>query len=234
MAVYLENKIITLFGDSIGKGITTDSGRPVVADTDAVKLFEKEYGVKVDNTSVYGNSIKKIVERGIIDKYIEELDRTKLNVAVLEIGGNDADFDWKEVAKTPCDKHESKTSLREFYTLYDQTVLKLLDAGVEVIPCEIVPVMSKRYFDEVISKVSDGDKVLQFFHGDVETIARHQESFNNAIIKTAYSSGLKTLDIRSGFLSITGTGELMCQDGIHPNVKGQHEIFKAIKDFVSK
>lgn len=53
------NKRITVFGDSIGKGITTDGGRIEVLPTYAIKLFENEYGVKIENLSAFGNSLKR-------------------------------------------------------------------------------------------------------------------------------------------------------------------------------
>ena len=54
----LANKRITVFGDSIGKGITTDGGKIEILPTYAIKLFEDEYRVKIENNSIYGNSLK--------------------------------------------------------------------------------------------------------------------------------------------------------------------------------
>lgn len=70
------NKRITVFGDSIGKGITTDGGKIEILPTYAIKLFEDEYGIKIENCSVYGNSLKRLSRRGKIDRYIESLDKT--------------------------------------------------------------------------------------------------------------------------------------------------------------
>ena len=228
-----KNKIITVFGDSIGKGITTDSGKPTVMNNYAVKSFEEAYGIKTDNISAFGNSLKRICERGVIDRYISGLDKTKKNVAVIELGGNDADFDWKSVAAAPNDDHTSKTSPEEFSALYKDALDKLLNAGVEVVPCTIPPVMSERYFSNVISKLADGEKVLEFFKGDVDTIYRHQEMFNNEILKNSYAKGLNIIDLRQRFLTSLRFGNLMCRDGIHPNEKGQDEIFFAARNFVT-
>ena len=116
---------ITVFGDSIGKGIVTDGGKLEVVQQSAVELFEDKYQVKVDNRSSYGQSLKRIINRGLIDKYIEELDLSVRNVAVLELGGNDADFNWKEVASSPSEPHLPKTPLKEFSALYRESVKKL-------------------------------------------------------------------------------------------------------------
>ena len=97
----LANKRITVFGDSIGKGITTDGGKIEILPTYAIKLFEDEYQVKIENNSIYGNSLKRFFERGKMDKYLSSLDKTVKNVVVLELGGNDSDFDWQNVDASP-------------------------------------------------------------------------------------------------------------------------------------
>lgn len=226
------NKRITVFGDSIGKGIITDGGKIEVLPTYAIKLFENEYGIKIENQSAYGNSLKRLCERGKIDKYIASLDKTVKNVAVIELGGNDADFDWQEVALNPLKDHGPKTDPDEFSRLYKQTLDKLLGAGVEVITCTLPPVCSERYFNGVIKKLADGEKVLEFFRGDKNTIYRHQEMFNNEVIKNSFLKGLGVIDLRQRFLNRNDFESLMCNDGIHPNELGQREIFYAAQKFV--
>ncbi len=232
---YMEfvNKRITVFGDSIGKGITTDGGRIEVLPVYAVNLFENAYGVKIENLSSFGNSLKRFCERGKVDKYIASIDKSVKNVVVLELGGNDADFDWQDVAADPCREHGPKTDVEEFSVLYAETLGKLLDAGVEVIPCTLPPVCSDRYFNNVIKNLADGNRVLEFFKGDTGTIYRHQEMFNNEVIKNSFRNGLRVIDLRQRFLNRNDFDSLMCKDGIHPNELGQREIFYAAQKYLA-
>jgi lysophospholipase L1-like esterase len=154
-------------------------------------------------------------------------------VVVLELGGNDADFDWRKVAENPTANHEPKTPIKEFSTLYKNAIEKLKKAGVCVVACTIVPIDSKRFFDKVIGEIADKNKVLEFFNGDFNTIHRHQEMFNNEILKSAYAYGLPVIDLREKFLVSNDFETLMCLDGIHPNEKGQKTIFDAVNEFVS-
>lgn len=227
------NKRITVFGDSIGKGITTNKGKIEMLPTCAIKLFEDEYGINIENFSAYGNSLKRLVLRGKIEKYIESLDKNVKNIAVIELGGNDADFDWQAVAANPSENHNPKTEIEEFSALYKTTLDRLLSAGVEVVPCTIPPVCSDRFFREVISRLADGDKVLEFFRGDTGTIYRHQEMFNNEIIKNSFFKGLNVIDLRQRFLNRNDFDSLMCNDGIHPNELGQREMFLAAQKYVT-
>ena len=229
----IKNLKITVFGDSIGKGITTDNGKIEKISCGAVELFEKEHSLKVDNRSVYGQSLKRLCKKGIIDKYISELRGDGQEVAVLELGGNDADFDWKKVAEDPTLSHDSQTSIKEFSSLYGETVKKLSGAGVKVVACTIVPIDSERFFNRVIGSLADKSRVLEFFKGDFNTIHRHQEEFNNEILKNAYSHGARVIDLRRSFLLSNDFKGLMCQDGIHPNGQGHEQMYGAIQEFLA-
>ena len=224
---------ITVFGDSIGKGIFTDGGKLEILRSSAVSLFEEEYDVKTDNRSVYGQSLQKLFSRKIIDKYIEGIDEREKNVVVIELGGNDADFKWEEVAASPKEKHSSKTDIGEFSSIYGRYIRMLKEKNVKVVACTIVPISSKRFFENVIGKIADKNRVLEFFNGDYNTIHRHQETFNNEILKNSYRYGADVIDLRKKFLLSTEFEDMMCKDGIHPNAKGQMEIFSAVKEYLS-
>ena len=74
--------------------------------------------------------------------------------------------------------------------------------------------------------------------GDIETIARHQEMYNNIVLKIAYSRNIDLVDIRKEFLNSPIYMKLMCEDGIHPNADGGQLIadtfIKKFKPLVSK
>lgn len=222
---------ITVFGDSIGKGVFTDGGKIEVLKNNAVDLFSAWSGIEIDNRSGYGQSLKRLVERGFIKRYITELDKTKRNAVVIELGGNDADFDWRAVAADPESEHLPKTSVGEFGELYREVINEFKANGVMPVVCTIVPISSERYFENVISKTADGAKVMEYFKGDFNTIHRHQEMFNNEILKNAFGAGVKVIDLRREFLNSNEFEGLICRDGIHPNALGQEKIFEAARDF---
>lgn len=216
------DRLITVFGDSIGRGVMTD-GKKRYFGLSAANIYAKKYGLDIDNRSVYGQSLKRLREKNELERYYAE-NGGKENICVLELGGNDADFYWQEVAKTPYGEHFSKTKPEEFYDMYSSTLEYLKEKCEKVYVCTLVPVISKRYFDSVISKVSDGGKVMEFFNGDVTTIYRHQEMMNEAVLCAAIEKKAKIIDIRKDFLRSLDLNSLMCPDGIHPNESGQKLI----------
>ena len=74
---------ITLFGDSIPKGYTTKGGRIEKVDKDAVSLLEEKYGFRIENRSAYGQTLHKIYERRMVERYIEDTRGEKDRTAVF-------------------------------------------------------------------------------------------------------------------------------------------------------
>ena len=226
-------KLITVFGDSIGKGIMTD-GEKLFFGTGAVDILKGEYDLKIENKSSYGQSLKRIMAREEIDKYYQTATADKSErVAVLELGGNDADFDWKKVAADPKGEHTSKTTPEEFFSLYKSALEKLSFYCTKVYVCSLVPVESGRFFKNVISRTADGNKVLEYFNGDVNTVYRHQEIMNNLVVRAADSKGYEVIDLRYAFLKSLDFSSLMCLDGIHPNANGQKLIASSCRRFAA-
>ena len=224
-------KLITVFGDSIARGVMTDGNKRYFG-TSAAEIYAKKHGVNIDNRSVYGQSLKRLREKNELERYYSAKTENE-KVCVIELGGNDADFYWQDVAKNPKGEHCSKTTPEEFFSMYSATLKALKEKCERVYVCTLVPVISRRYFDNVISKISDGEKVLEFFNGDVTTIYRHQEMMNEAVLCAAFENRTKIIDVRKSFLQSLDLNSLMCFDGIHPNEKGQCLIAKACEKSVA-
>lgn len=219
---------VTVLGDSIGKGIYTDNGKLEVLPNSPAKVAALTFGLEIDNRSRYGQTLKRLTERG--DYGLSGGNGKK--VVVVELGGNDADFDWRAVASDPERDHSPKTDPFAFGSLYRELIKKLRADGAFPVACTILPVLSDRYFDNVISKLADGERVLRFLCGDVHTIQRHQEVYNSAIISIAREENVPLIDIRTPFLWSRDAGSLMCRDGIHPSEKGSALISRTVAEFV--
>lgn len=213
-------KNLVVFGDSCAKGIVTDSGRPVVAKPCAVDILgERMCFDEVQNISAFGQTIAKMDERKLVDRYVETASGDIYSV--IWIGGNDVDYDWRQVALTPDYPHSSKTALKTYSSILHSMVYKLLKVSQKVFLVTLLPVNSQRYFDNVISKIADGDAVLRFLDGDVTNISRKQEMFNIEVVKTAYETGVGLIDLRTELLKRNDCFDYYCADGIHLTERGQ-------------
>lgn len=229
----MERKV-AVFGDSISKGIVYENEKLSKISEDAVTLIAEEYGYDIENYSKYGQSLKKLCEKEVFKSFVDKNECSGQIYAVICIGGNDANFNWKEVGENPRYNHHALTPVKEFEELLDKSVKILLEKCERVILTTIPPVDSKRYFENVICKMTDGEKVLEFFDGDVTNISRHQEAYNYAIIKCAIRNGCPIIDLRTGFLLDRTYLRNYCIDGVHPNGKGHRfmaeEVVRSLAD----
>ena len=68
---------ITIFGDSILKGIVTDSGKLEKLENSAVSNIAKHFNLDIKNVSVSGQTLNRIYQKGLILDYINNLDTSK-------------------------------------------------------------------------------------------------------------------------------------------------------------
>lgn len=225
------NAKIVLFGDSIGKGIVTERNERAVTSANAVHLFENKYSIEIDNRSKFGQTVAKCCRRKEIEKYLESLDRSVKNAVIIELGGNDCAYFWENVASAPDVKHDSVTPLKEFVEYYQNMLSTIITSGVPVFCCSLVPINAKKYLDNVIGKICDKEKVLKYFNGDYTVIYRHHEMFSDAIKSICYASCIPVIDLRETFVKTGDSDAYLCEDGIHPNERGQRLIFETVCDF---
>lgn len=212
---------VTVLGDSVPKGLYLENGKVMRVHRSAVDLLAERYGIAVDNVSAFGQTLKKCAEKGLIDRWLGEA--APEDSLVLSLGGNDCDYDWAEVAKAPLAPHAPKTPYPEFVRLLSAVCAKLRRAGHTPVFTSLAPIDARRYFEEVICRRADGERVMQFFCGDLSNITRHQEAYNAAVCRTALTEGV-LLDFRTPLLLRPDCRSLLSDDGIHPNARGHEEI----------
>ena len=216
----MERPVISVWGDSIGKGVMFDTARNRhVICRDSYEAYLKNSGVDVRNYSVMGCT----APRGV-----ELMTENRLNaggIAVIEFGGNDSDLDWKAVCDDPDTAAENvvKVTIPDFKKALMAMVDKARQFGLKPILSTPIPVIADRYF-EWISKPLDREKILDYL-GAAEYIYRWQERYDIAVREIAALAGVKLFDIRTRFLQERRIGDFMSIDGIHPNAKG-HELIK--------
>ena len=219
-------KNVTVFGDSISKGLYLEKGRICRIERGAVSILSQRYGIATDNFSSYGQTLKKCWEKGHFERFLRETPRG--SVLAIALGGNDCDYRWEEVAKAPLEEQRPNTPLPEFEDIL-RKIVALLRANDRVpVFLSLPPIDSQRYFRNVICARADGERVMEFFRGDATNIARHQEAYNLAVMKTALENRCMFIDFRTEMLLMPDFLACLSDDGIHPNARGHEEIARII------
>ncbi len=229
-----KNLKITVFGDSIAKGIVFRDNRYQVAQDNVIALLERHYNVSIENMAQFGQTLRRINDRQLVQRYLRRIDEAENNLAVFCIGGNDCSFDWNSVQHTPSEAHTSATTPAEFFELLKENVSLLQSRGVHVMILNLPPLDSEEYFRKYIAEKYDPERVMSFLKEDIANIYRHQEFFSLMLTKFALTNGCSLADIRSRFLWKNDMRELLCEDGIHLNERGQRVMAEAIVDEVSR
>ena len=225
-----KNLKITVFGDSIAKGIVFRDNCYQVAQDNVIALLERHYNVSIENMAQFGQTLRRINDRQLVQRYLRRIDETENNLAVFCIGGNDCSFDWNSVQHTPSEAHTSATTPAEFFELLKENVSLLQSRGVHVMILNLPPLDSEEYFRKYIAEKYDPERVMSFLKEDIANIYRHQEFFSLMLTKFALTNGCSLADIRSRFLWKNDMRELLCEDGIHLNERGQRVMAEAIVD----
>lgn len=222
----MERPNVAVFGDSILKGIVLVNNKYVKSETNIISLLDATQELNIKNYSVFGQTLKRVFDKKILELYLQQ-SQCLNEFIVIELGGNDSDFDWNIVTETPTISHNEKTPIDEFYQLLSSATKMIKSHGKIPVLCTLPPVYSKNYF-KTLSEKYDGEKILKFFDGDISNIYRHQEAYNNEIVRCASENGCLLLDLRSELLMKIDYHKFMCEDGIHPNDDGYKLIYESI------
>ena len=214
---------ITVYGDSILKGVLLEDRRYVV-NREWEQRFAEQFGCTVTNRSRIGCTIRKAL--AVIRH--DCAGQRSLGLTVLELGGNDCDFDWAAVAADPDGEYQAKTPADEFLEDYREAIGLVRDSGAVPIVLTLPPIHSERYLRFICRGGLDRDNIVRWL-GDVEHISRWQEDYSEMAREAARAEGVRCVDLRSAFPREPGTlAKYLCEDGIHPSRLGQRLIFHAL------
>ncbi len=103
-------KQTVILGDSIFKGVllAADENRYYVSREIDWAAIGREFGADIRNLSKMG--CRTVHAPEILKKYLEKNDRPE--VIVIELGGNDCDYDWKTVGEKPFPRVPAAHALR--------------------------------------------------------------------------------------------------------------------------
>lgn len=224
----MKNDICT-FGDSIMRGVVSDTkssdGRPVykISENNFVSRCEQRLGVKILNFACFGSTTSQGMK--YINRYESEVKGT--DIAVFEFGGNDCDFDWKQVAADPLKRHQPKVTLDRFVQQYRALIDKV--RGLELCPVILsMPLIDPDRFFEFISLGLNKDNILRWLGGKTMFIYHWHEMYNLELFKMANTLQAPIVDITTPFLESTHYSDYLCFDGIHPNERGHALIAETL------
>ncbi len=222
-------KKILVVGDSISKGVVFDEikNKYVLLKENFINLISEKTNAQIINASKFGSTVKQgeLVLKSKVEKHDPD-------IVVIELGGNDCDFSWDEVASHPEVDHKPKTPLLQFEKGINRMLDFILSRGKTPVLSTLPPLYADNYFkwftqnDEI-----KGKNVLKWLR-DVWRIYWWQERYSNCIQYISKKRNVLCIDIRRAFLSRKEFDDCVCIDGIHLNSAGHKVVFEEVFSFM--
>lgn len=226
----LANRKISIWGDSILKGIILDESqsRYVVLKNNCVDRFAQETNAIITNHASFGMTTVKAFER--ITRSLERRPPVAQDIILVEFGGNDCDYHWAEISEQPDKEHLPNTPIDKFAEVLQSIIEAFKSFSIDPILMTLPPLEPTRYFNW-ISKGLSKENILKWL-GDVNKIYRWQEAYNEIIVDTAQTQGLRLINTRNKFLTADHFADRLCADGIHLNEAGHDTLLDSFLGYV--
>jgi len=221
-----------IYGDSIMKGTIIDAQslryRATIAEY--LEPLQQRFHLAAQNRARFGATIERGLQ--IIRHDLQTEPNLRCDIALIEFGGNDCNFNWSEVAASPDTEHLPLTPRDRFLATYRSIVQTLREKGIRPALMTLPPIDASRYF-AFIGKAGNNLHNILHWLGDVQRIYRFHESYSNAVAKLAREEKCDLVDVRAYFLDQPNYKELIGIDGLHPTREGYRLVSQACADYLA-
>lgn len=223
----LKNSVL-LCGDSISKGIVFDSiaNKYKKCEKAFAGMLNKIFNTKILNISRFGNTAVKAEKR-----FYKAYDENHPKLVIFGLGGNDCDFNWDEVDKNPGGLHIPKTDINQFARILENMSKTVMQDGGRPVFMNLTPLDPDAYFNWITRNEDSRKENILNWLGSVSKIYWWQERYNSAVQDVARKQGIELVDVRNEFLKRYDFRDCLCEDGIHPNDRGQQLIASALEKY---
>ncbi len=216
---------IVCFGDSVTRGITFLKGR--------LRIIKENYPAMLQQ--LLGESNGEVLNKGVFNDnstlMIERLDTDVIephpDYVLVEVGGNDCNFDWAEVAKRPDEGHEPIVSLNDYLINLRRIVENLKSAGITPILMTVLPLDPVRYYAQIM--LLHGKNIAHWI-ATCGGIEHWHGNYNRQLRSLIKEMNVSSIDLRSRFKQAGDLADLLSDDGIHPSKTGYLAMANIIQD----
>lgn len=213
---------IVCFGDSLTRGVSLVKGRARILKENYPALLEKFFSKNVSddivvlNKGVFNDNSDLLVKRVEKDVISEEP-----NYVLINIGGNDCNFKWAEVAADPENFHSPIVPMNNYIENIKSIITKVREKNITPILLTLPPLDPVKYYSFIASKY--GTTISHWISccGGIE----HWHSlYNKQLKKLIDQMNVKSIDVREAINNADNVCNYISDDGIHLNSEGYKEM----------
>ena len=149
---------IYAFGDSVLKGVILENDKYKVCKNRFSNICEDVLNIVIENKAKFGSTIT--TGKKSFEKNKDVLTNPDIEYIVLEFGGNDCDFNWKEVSENPNIEHPANNTIEDFIKTYTEIIQTIKQYNKNPVLLSLPPIYAERYVKHV-SKDLDINNILK-------------------------------------------------------------------------
>ena len=189
------------------------------------KLTESFPFIEILNKGVFNDNSDLLVNRVEKDVISENPD-----IVLIEVGGNDCNFNWDEVAKHPDSKHEPIVPIERYLDNIAYLVKEFRNKQVTPVILTLPPLDPARYYRFVADQFGTSIGHWVSYVGGIE---HWHGMYNRQLKQLAEKLKAPLIDVRLYLKSAGDLDQLISDDGIHLTSKGyqcmSESIFKELQ-----
>lgn len=211
-------------GDSVTRGVSYVRGRMRIVKTNYPALLQADLagipGLDVMNRGVFNDNSDGLLSRIERDVFAENAD-----AVLVEIGGNDCNFRWDEVAQRPLASHDAVVPLERYIANLTRIVEMCRRAQITPVLLTILPLDPVRYYRHVSQQY--GQSIAHWI-GRCGGIEHWHGMYNRALKQLTQYLNVMSIDVRTGFKRSGDLADLLSEDGVHPTESGYKTLSRLV------
>ncbi|WP_083511454.1 SGNH/GDSL hydrolase family protein [Alicyclobacillus acidiphilus] len=218
---------IVCAGDSLTRGVSLIRGRLRIVENPYPKLLEQSlrsaFGattalgeITVTNRGAFNDNSSSLLKRLAKDVLSEEPD-----IVVIEIGANDCDFRWNEVAEAPDLEHTPYVPLERFASNIERMVEQIQEAGAKPLLLTLLPLDPVRYYRHLSKRFGTGIAHWIACCGGIE---HWHNRYDEALRQCVGKLGVDHIDVRARDGQVQLWRSMLSDDGIHLTATGYQHV----------
>ena len=211
-------------GDSVTRGVSYVRGRLRIVKNNYPALLQSEvmetYPVEVLNKGVFNDN-----SDGLVHRFEKDVLESGADVVLVEIGGNDCNFRWDEVALRPDSEHAAIVPLERYLSNLTKIVETCRKAGIIPVVLTILPLDPIRYYKHISSQY--GQNIAHWI-GVCGGIEHWHGMYNRALKQLVQYLNILSIDVRTGFERAGNLADLLSDDGVHPTETGYQVLSQLV------
>ncbi|RIW34716.1 SGNH/GDSL hydrolase family protein [Bacillus salacetis] len=226
---------IVCFGDSLTRGVSFVKGRLRIIKNNYPQILQQLFSESNQEVSVLNKGVFNDNSQLLLSRLAKDVIEEKPNYVIIEIGGNDCNFKWDEVAQNPWGKHEAIVPMNQYLENLKTMISNIKQNDITPVIATLPPLDPVRYYKNISERYSPA---ISHWISEVGGIDYWHGLYNRNLNKLAEEYNVLKIDVRSALKKAGDLFEFISDDGIHLTAAGykilSEEIYSNLEKWSSK